>query len=391
MNVLLLFTYGISLKLWEKIGILSREVLLYQRLSEKGVNINFLTYGDDEDYKYQEMLDIRVLPVNKLIHSRNFLIKMLKSLFLPIKLKHTFRNIDIIKTNQIEGSWVGILGKIFYRKKFLVRIGVEWLHAHRNTATASSYTKAGFINYLKYFYQYCSLFLKSLIAYRLADRIIVTSDYDIPFIIKHFKLKKKFKNKKIHLIYNFIDEELFKPNNLTKIDKHVLYIGSLHHGKNVVNLVKAFKDLNDFTLDIIGDGPLEPKLRQLKEEFNIKINFLGRFPNVKLPEIINQYQIFILPSISEGNPKTLLEAMSCGVACIGSNIEGINNIIKHKQNGYLCNIDLKSIEAAILEVYHNSDLRKHISMNARQFIINNCSIQKTIEKEYSIYEKLIKK
>ena len=73
--------------------------------------------------------------------------------------------------------------------------------------------------------------------------------------------------------------------------------------------------------------------------------------------------------------------MSCGVACIGSNIEGINNIIKHKQNGYLCNIDSKSIEAAILEVYHNSDLRKNISMNARQFIIDNCSIQKTIEKD----------
>ena len=63
----------------------------------------------------------------------------------------------------------------------------------------------------------------------------------------------------------------------------------------------------------------------------------------------------------EGNPKTLLEAMSCGLACIGSNIPGINQIITHKKNGYLCNLDSKSIANAVVSVYNNKSLMTSIA------------------------------
>ena len=131
-------------------------------------------------------------------------------------------------------------------------------------------------------------------------------------------------------------------------------------------------------------------MEEIAEENDLNVKFLGYFPNYKIPEILNQYEIFILPSISEGNPKVLLEAMSCGVACIGTNIEGINNIIKHKENGFLCNTDPKSLADAILSLNKDKDLRIKIAKNARQYILDNCSLSSIVEREYLFYKKILK-
>jgi glycosyltransferase involved in cell wall biosynthesis len=83
--------------------------------------------------------------------------------------------------------------------------------------------------------------------------------------------------------------------------------------------------------------------------------------------------------------------MSCGVACIGTNIEGINNIIKHKENGFLCETDSESIRNAILTLYKDKDLMKKIAQNARQFILDNCSLKSITNKEYLFYQEILKK
>ena len=81
--------------------------------------------------------------------------------------------------------------------------------------------------------------------------------------------------------------------------------------------------------------------------------------------------------------------MSCGTACIGTDVRGINNIIKHKENGYLCKIDPKSIEEAILTVNNNKILMEKMSLSARQFILNNFSLSSIVEKEYLLYKKIL--
>jgi glycosyltransferase involved in cell wall biosynthesis len=225
----------------------------------------------------------------------------------------------------------------------------------------------------------------------MADGIIVTGDYDIPFIVKCFKLKRKYKKNKIRLFYNFIDDILFKPTSYEKKDKHIIFIGRLSYEKNLFNLLEAFKELNGFVLDIIGTGPEEEKLKHKAKKLGINANFLGIIPNNEIPEKLNQYQIFILPSFSEGNPKALLEAMSCGVACIGTNVKGINNIIKHKQNGYLCEKSPISIKKAILNLYNDENFRKKLGKNARKFILDNCSLTSLVEKEYLFYQEILRR
>lgn len=387
MNLLLTFTLNTSLKSWKDRGILSREVALYTKLSRKRVNVSFLTYGDKSDLNLVNQIpDIDVIPCKNYVNSKFPIINSLKTLFLPIRLKKLFIRTDIIKTNQTLGGIIGCVAKILYRKPFVVRAGYERLF---NFMVKSK--KKGIKNYFKYLRNYLKIYINEFMVYKLADQIILSNLPDIEFIVKRFYLKNKEANNEIHHFYNSIDINLFKPLNLTKKEKSVLYVGRLTYGKNLSNLIKAFKKLDGFVLNLIGNGPLEDELRGKVKKIGSNVNFLGVIPNEELPKIINKHQIFIIPSYFEGNPKALLEAMSCGVACIGSDIKGINNIINHEENGYLCNSDPKSIAKAIKTIYKNKQLMGEIGQNARKFIISNCDLNSIVRKEYNLYKKILKK
>lgn len=382
---MLLFTYRNSIEIWQRSGLLSREIALYQKLQINNHKFSFVTFGNNEDLKYKKQLkNINIIPVSNLLKSRNKKIRFLRSLLIPLILKGQFKNVDIIKTNQLRGSWIACVAKLLYRKKIIIRGGYEYFRDF-----VENHSIFGKGNYLIYTLKYLKVYLLEFIAYQLADAIVLSSDSDIEFIIGKFKLRRKI-NRIFHF-FNYIDTDRFKPMDIEKKDKHVLYIGRLFNRKNVTNLVMAFKHLKDFTLDIIGKGSSRQELEDLTKKYHINVNFLGSFPNNSLPKIINQYQIFILPSYYEGNPKVLLEAMSCGLACIGTNVRGINNILKHNQNGFLCELDSGSIKNAILDLYNNIKLRDKIGKNARDFIINNCSLTAISKKENLLYKRIFKK
>jgi len=245
MKVLLLFSKGVSLQHWSDLGIIEREIFLYKKLQKKGIKFTFFTYGNDKDFKFSNQLEgINILPISDLIRSRYTIIKFIRFIFLPIKLKSLLKKIDIIKTNQVSGCWIGIFAKILYKRKLIVRAGYEWLRNYLDSYKISSSK-----NYLLYLLNYIYIYITEFIAYKLADRIIITNRASIDFIIKTFKLKRK--QKKIILITNFIDINLFKPLNIEKKDKHLLYIGRLSLEKNLFNLLLAVKELKGFTLNII--------------------------------------------------------------------------------------------------------------------------------------------
>ena len=187
MENLLIFTYGKSLNRWFELGILQRELLLYKELEKKGVKYRFLTFGNEEDFKYQSTLNaIRILPVQYLIKSRIPQFYFIKSLFLPFKLKKEFKYSSLIKTNQIRGSLIACVAKLFFKKKIIVRGGYEWLNRHIILSK-----KKGLKSYIKYFFNYCWISIYELIVYKLADGIILTNNQDIEFISKIFNLRRK--------------------------------------------------------------------------------------------------------------------------------------------------------------------------------------------------------
>jgi glycosyltransferase involved in cell wall biosynthesis len=88
-------------------------------------------------------------------------------------------------------------------------------------------------------------------------------------------------------------------------------------------------------------------------------------------------------------PKTLLEAMACGLAVIGTNIDGTREVIKHGENGILCETDPKSIREAIVRVIEDEGLKQTLGINARKTIEQRFSLEKLTDKELGLYVKLL--
>lgn len=385
MRVLLLFTYMMSLKSWENARILSREIELYNKLSNMGVSYTFMTYGSEDEYKYNSKLNnIKIIPILKKIKSPIPKIPFIKMLFLPFMLKDIIKNNDLIKTNQINGLLIGVISKLFFKQKLIIRGGYEWLRNH-----IWLYNKTGFINRFKYIFKYFWIFLYELIGYKLADGIILTNKNDIKFIIKTFRLKNKERKNKIMLLQNYINTNIFKSINIPKLEKHILYVGRISREKNIGIILDAFKDLEGFTLDIVSNDQLENIHIAKINKYKIKVEHLGSFHNTEIPNILNNYKILILLSTSEGNPKALLEAMSCGLACIGAEVPGIKDILEHKVNGYLCKLDSNSLRDAIYSLYNDNVLISKIGKKARRYVLNNCSLEKISLSELNFYKEIL--
>ena len=105
--------------------------------------------------------------------------------------------------------------------------------------------------------------------------------------------------------------------------------------------------------------------------------------------ISNQARIFIIPSYYEGHPKALLEAMSCSMPCIGSDVIGIREDIEHLVTGYMCETDFKSIADAIDFPLSDEHLQSKLGRNARKHILTNYSLDKILQMELEIIKEVL--
>lgn len=366
-NFSLFFTRGISLKKWDEIGVLEREIKPYQKLAESFDAVYIFTYGGETDREYQKLFPKNVFIVNKPKSIPVFLY----SFIFPLIHRNILKNVQIIKTNQMDGSWSAVIAKKLYGAKLVVRCGYEWLQ---------TIEKAG-----------KSVFKRKIattverIAYRNADKIIVTSDNIKDFVTARFSIPAE----KITIIANFVDTELFKPLPIEKQKNRIIFIGRLEKEKNLKNLLATLKGL-DAELVVIGNGSLRPELEAIAQNDQTKVSFLGNVPQRDLPNELNKSRIFILPSLYEGNPKVLLEAMSCSLACIGSNVSGISAIINDGMNGLLSEIDSKSLRANILKLLENPDLCDRLGEQARMKILADNSFSKILQIELNLYDQLLR-
>jgi glycosyltransferase involved in cell wall biosynthesis len=104
---------------------------------------------------------------------------------------------------------------------------------------------------------------------------------------------------------------------------------------------------------------------------------------------LNRSEVFILPSLYEGSPKALLEAMACGLPVIGTNVTGIKEVIADGENGLLCNTDSESIRDAIIRLLASGDMRRRLGSNARAQIESNYSMEKILEKEIAVHSTVL--
>lgn len=374
MNIVLFLTFGMSLKKWAHGGMLAREIALYREFKKNGHQVTFVTYGNDQDLLYREQLEgINIVPVYKgrEIPSSG-IYRFFHSFFLPFRLKAVIKEADILKTNQMWGSWVAVIAKVLYRRKLVIRCGYEQFRFALMMKMPFAFKLITYVN--------------SLISYWMADAVIISSEIGREFIRTCFKVPAS----KITVVYNYVDTDIFKPLGHEKISNKILFVGRLEKEKNLFNLLNAIRQ-TPYHLDIVGEGRLRRELEEYIKRYSIHARLMGTVPNKRLPELYHQYPVYILPSLCEGMPKTLLEAMACGTAVIGTNIEGINNLITHEKNGYLCTVLSDSIRDAVQKVMSDSLLRERLGNAAREFILQNNSLAVIISKEQEVYSTMMRK
>ena len=376
MKLALFFTYGVSLKDWIDAGLFDREKELYEEHLKRDhlKKVYWLTYGKDDAILAKKMkedgclaMEIEVLSMPSFFYGR--LGRFLYS-FLMYKIHYShLKSVNILKTNQMDGAWSAVIIRKFCKKPLIVRTG---------------YILSVFANRLSRF-KIKDKFYACLerFVYGQGDMNLVASQYDKQYICSKYKIPEK----KVKVLYNYVNTSVFKPLPCEKYDNRIIFIGRLTLQKNLLNLVRAVSKTK-FTLDIFGEGELRYKLEREAERLNAKINFMGIVPNKELPQILNHYRYYVLPSFFEGMPKALLEAMACGLLCIGTNITGIKEVIKDGINGYITKgTDVESIRDAIERTTQApSDL---IVKESVQTIHSKFSLVRYVEEEKNIIERLV--
>ncbi|KZM53985.1 N-acetyl-alpha-D-glucosaminyl L-malate synthase BshA [Geobacillus stearothermophilus] len=184
--------------------------------------------------------------------------------------------------------------------------------------------------------------------------------------------------KPIYTVYNFVDERVYRRREaghlrreygISEQEKVVIHVSNFRKVKRVPDVVRAFAIVRRHMpakLLLVGDGPEMTVVCRLVKELGLNgdVRFLGK--QDKLEELYSISDVMMLLSEKESFGLVLLEAMACGVPCIGTAIGGIPEVIEDGKSGFLCPLgDVE--EAARRTLMLLTDRRLHQEM-ARQAV-----------------------
>jgi glycosyltransferase involved in cell wall biosynthesis len=181
------------------------------------------------------------------------------------------------------------------------------------------------------------------------------------------------------VVPNGVDTEMFHPINRVRSSRtvRVLFVGRLHAQKCIDSIFYALKKVKQelpdsvIAFDLIGSGPDEARLKELCNKLELE-DIVHFVPWVDRAEIVGYYQnsdIFVLPSLYEGMPNVVAEAMACGNLVIASDIKGIRELIEDKITGRLVTAgNAEAIATAMLEVLTDQQQFANLKSEARKFI-----------------------
>ncbi len=166
----------------------------------------------------------------------------------------------------------------------------------------------------------------------------------------------------------------FEPSNITFEEKEniVLSLGRVTKEKGIDILIKAWAKIKfkypDWKLQIVGDGKDKGEFIKLAENLNLKnIEFLPATTDVK--PYYEKAKIFVIPSLFEGMPMTILEAMACKCCVVSSKTAGGKKLIERDKTGVLFEIgDEKKLAFHLQELIKNKEKREKISINAYNYV-----------------------
>ncbi len=202
----------------------------------------------------------------------------------------------------------------------------------------------------------------------------------------------------ISIVSNGVDENIFYPNkNGTNNDiKYIMYAGRIEREKGLFDIIESANIIcskrADISFIIAGDGRDSNRLKKKIKKIGLqkRFIFLGQIEKDQMIKLYQNATLFILPSYREGLPTVLLEAMSCGLPIIATDVRGNRDLITNGKNGLLIPPkDPKKIAETILTLLNDKKLMKQLGNNARKTIIKNYTWNAVSNKFLKCYESLI--
>jgi len=226
-----------------------------------------------------------------------------------------------------------------------------------------------------------------------------------PFVTKWIPVSKeladwlvgvvKLPKAKVKLIYNGIDLELYRPKKQYSNGQCIIgTVGRMAAVKDQLTLIKAvevllthYPDLKSvIQLKLVGDGELYSTIQSYIKEHALQdnIELLGARNDVA--EILQQFDVFILPSLAEGIPLTILEAMATALPIISTQVGGVPELIDNSTHGYLIEPqDIKDLAKKIKQYIDQPELLELHGLKGREKVEKNFSLQAMTDQYLQLY------
>ena len=224
-----------------------------------------------------------------------------------------------------------------------------------------------------------------------ADMITATSH----FLQK--EIERVVSGRKVELLPLGVDTELFKPSRQTSGRKFIVVtVRNLERIYGLEYLIDAFsnfsKDKSEVELNIIGDGSLRKCLVDRVSSLGItnKVRFLGYLSQEQVAKELAKADVFVIPSLSESFGVAALEAASCGVPVIASNVGGLPEAVLDDKTGFLVVPGNSSaIQDKLDLLFNDMNLRRELGNAGRVFVLSDYSWDLSGSKIEKLYKKLV--
>ena len=235
---------------------------------------------------------------------------------------------------------------------------------------------------------------------RIIDRFVGVSEE----LAEYLRNIVRVPSKKLMTIINGVDTQEFKPISRDKRDTARMNLGisldsnvigcvcRLDRVKNIPFLLQTLHKLikkKGYLLVLVGDGPARSEVENTITELGLQsfIKLLGERSDVS--RIIPLFDVFVLPSLSEGTSMTLLEALACGVPVIASNVGGNPKIIRDGVNGFLFDLNRPDIlNQHIQNILNDNNRAMRLGQAGRTLVESMFSFEKMIGSYCQTYKEL---
>ncbi|WP_347239741.1 N-acetyl-alpha-D-glucosaminyl L-malate synthase BshA [Polycladospora coralii] len=205
----------------------------------------------------------------------------------------------------------------------------------------------------------------------------------------------------IDRIYNFVDTRIYYPRDVTFLrekyiypnEKLLLHISNFRSVKRPMDVIETFNRVQKHVssrLLLVGEGPELPRVMERVEELGLQSRVICLGKQDEVSQLVSLADLLLLPSEKESFGLVALEAMACGVPTVGSNADGLPEVVIHGETGFLASVgDVDEMARWAVQLLKNDDLHHQFSQAGLKRVKNEFCGNKIAEQYEAVYQRVL--